>query len=369
MPPEQEPADGLESAFADLITGDQTPATETSTEPNPFTDGFVESPEPEPEQTSTETEPKPDDDGFPEDPPSPTSDKAGNVWKGIKSELKKTREELRTERDERQKLLDAKEVELTELREQASRVPDLQQKATLVEEAEKKLAIYHVEQSSEYLEAITKPLDAIGANAEIIAKTTGVRLAEIEDAITEPDPVKRRELLKAVVAEMDDVDKNDVIQMSKDAQSIFAKREAMRSQAHEARKELEKLNRENETKTQAEARKTFESAVETGVVELKKRIPFVEMVKGETADGMFSDLLTKSKSINFDAATPATKAFSAAAGVLLPRMVKQVDFLQKENAELKARIAKDNSSLPSVVPNPETTPSIVKDVDFQNFLG
>lgn len=377
MPPDQEPAaDGLESAFTDLVTGGQPSPEAPTSEPNPFVDGFMDNePAPTEEKPSVEGEQKPtkdDEDAFPDEPPSQASGKANEVWKGLKTEVKelrKTREQLRTERDERQAALDAKEAELVELRERASRVPDLEQKATLVEDAEKKLAIYHVEQSTEWQNTILKPLDAIGTNVELIAKANELRISDLDNALTEPDPVKRRELLKTVTADMDAIDRDEVLQMAKDTQAILSKQADMRAQAFEARKELEAVTKANETKAQAEARKIYETAAENGIVELQKRIPFMELTKGETVEGFFSGVLAKAKVADFNAASPATKAYSAAAGLILPRIVKQFDALKAENETLKARVGKENADIPTVGADPQTTQSVVTEIDFQNFMG
>jgi len=364
--------DPIDEAFANLAASSPEPVAEG---PNAFLENFAELPsadEPaKPDDTPTPTETKPDadtdTDGFPDEPPNKSSESAGNVWKGLKTELKKTKADLRAERDTKAQELAARDTELNELREKTSKLPDLEQKAAFVEEAERKIAILDVKQSREYKQAIEAPLDAIDAAAEIIAKANEVKLTDLQDAIMEADPVKRRELLRTVVADMDDVDKAEVIQMAKDTQIILAREREMSSRAFEARKELEAITKENETKAQEAARKTFETATENSVAELRKRVPFAELTAGETADGVFGNVLTKAKAVNLDTATPAVKAFAAAAGILLPRVVAQYVAAQAEIKTLKARIAGENADLPRVSGDPTPTLNQSKEVDFANF--
>lgn len=308
-----------------------------------------------------------DDDEFSDTPPGKGSEKSKTTWK----ELKGKATEYKTKWQESEKRIteevSKKDSELNELREKVAKLPELEQKAAIVEEAERKLAVFNVEQSNEFKTAILDPLEAIGKNAELIAKANEIKVNDLDDALTETDPAKRRELLRAVMADMDDVDKQEVLQMARDTQALLSKQAEMRAKAFEARKELEAVTKENETKAQAAARKSFETATENSISELRKRVPFVELAEGETADAVFASILEKAKATNFDGATMGTKAFAAAAGVLLPRVTKQLVASQAKIKALEARIAADNTALPSVTGAPAGGAS--DDDDGDDFMG
>jgi len=237
--PEQEP-NPIAEAFDDTII--PTP------ERNEFLDQFDDIQPPASEETPPAAEEAPpaatddaadDADGFPDEPPGQVTESSGKVWKNIKTELKKTKADLRLERDTKAQELAARDTELTQLREIAAKLPDLEQKATFVEEAEKKIAILDVRQSTEYQNTINKPLEAIGKSIDVIAEANQIKVHDLEDAIAESDPVKRRELLRAVMADMEDMDKREVMEMVRDTQAIFAKKADMEARAYEAKKELE----------------------------------------------------------------------------------------------------------------------------------
>lgn len=342
--------------FLAEITGEEstTPAPETPVEPNAFLDALTqpETPEaanPEPDASAkpeTDTTQNPEDT-TPEELPNATP-KAAEHWKIVKNDLKKTREELRQERDRAATEIQKRDEELTRLREQTARVAELEEKAKFVDDAERELAISRVEGTREYKETIITPLKAIEEQAELIAKSSDVDVDRLIDAMTHPDPVKRRELLKEVTAGIDEMDKLDIKRMSDDAVALLQKRDQIRERAAEAQREQETVAK---TRTEAEiqkARAAYKAQAENAVGELKKRVPFIPIVEGEDAEAVFGDIVKKASEIDFDSANPSTKAFAAAAGLVLPRVLKQLNKVMEENKSLSAKVAAGNTVRPSM---------------------
>jgi vacuolar-type H+-ATPase subunit I/STV1 len=213
-------------------------------EPNAFLDALTTPETPEPAKAEPDAPAKTDDVSMqnteepPEELPNATP-KAAEHWKIVKNDLKKTREELRQERDRAATEIQRRDEELAKLREQAARVVELEEKAKFVDDAERELAIARVEGTREYKETIIAPLKAIEEQAEIIAKASDVDVDRLIDAMTHPDPVKRRELLKEVTAGVDEMDKLDIKRMSDDAIALLQKRDQIRERASEAQREQE----------------------------------------------------------------------------------------------------------------------------------
>jgi len=296
-----------------------------------------------------------DPDNFPDMPPGKGSQASKDGWNKLKATAKDFKTKFETAEKTRAEELAARDAELEVLRKQVANLPELSERAKLADDAEKELAISRVEGTREYKETIEAPLIAIEDAAEAIAKANNVNFDDILDALTERDITKRRELLEDLMTGLRDTDKFDIIQMAKDTQQILTKRDNIRSRAAEARKELEAITQANETKAQKKAREDFESATAHSVSELRKRVPFIALNEGETADSVFDAILAKAKESNLDTANAATKAFAATAGVLLPRVTKQLIHAQEEVRKLQARIQASNSSIPKVGSTQQTS--------------
>jgi len=342
--------DDFMSAFKDLgKEPDETP------EPDTTKAGEGET---EPDKSGKETNPdidESDPDNFPDMPPGKGSQASKDGWNKLKATAKEFKTKFETAEKTRAEELAARDAELETLRKQVANIPELSERAKLADDAEKELAISRVEGTREYKETIEAPLIAIEDAAEAIAKANNVKFDDILDALTERDVTKRRELLEDLMVGLRDTDKFDIIQMAKDTQQILTKRDNIRSRAAEARKELEEITKANETKAQKKAREDFEAATAHSVSELRKRVPFIALTEGETADSVFEAILNKAKESNLDTANAATKAFAATAGVLLPRVTRQLIHAQEEVKKLQARIQEGNATRPKVGSTQQTS--------------
>ena len=380
MPEETESAAaGLAASLAEF----DTPAVPDGSPP-PETDDFLASfdvlPKDEPAAPATEAPPAADakppevvkpeetDDPYPDEPPAKGSEAAKTLgWGSLKTDLKKTRAELRTERDNAAKALAEKDAKIAEYEKQVAQLPELTEKAKFIEEAERELAVSRVEGTRDFKETILKPLEAIQTAAEAIATSNSIKLDDVLDVLTELDPAKQREGLKELIAGLDSVDQLEIAQMAKDSRMLLIKRDEILSRASEAKKELDTITQQRETAAQKARREEFEKSVDHTIGELKTRIPFMPLVEGETADAMFAAVAEKARASDFDAASPSTKAFSAAAGVLLPRVTKQLVQAQEDIKLLKARIAEGNASRPKV--GEASAPAVTGGSDDGDFMS
>jgi hypothetical protein len=103
------------------------------------------------------------------------------------------------------------------------------------------------------------------------------------------------------------------------------------------------------------------------VTELKKRVPFIPSWMAKTRKPCSSDIVKKASEIDFDGANPSTKAFAAAAGLVLPRVLKQLGRVMEENKALNAKVAAGNTVRPSMGGG-DPAPSQSKSGDFLGDL-
>jgi hypothetical protein len=331
----------------------------------PEPDAPVADPAPDTDEPPAAETPKDDIDEIPEPEKASAAakenfNKIKESAKGYKAKLEAAEKLIEAERAERAAKEAEYQLKLAEL-------PELSEKAKFAEEAEKELAISRVEGTKEFKATIIKPSEAIEAAAAVLAKSNELDPEVVLDALYQRDPAKRREMLKEMVTGLDDLDKQELIGMARDMQELLNRRDAIYAQAAEAKKEHEELTRANETKAQEKARKIFESDVENAVAEMKKRLPFIPLADGETADSVYGNILSKARAIDLNTAPPANRAFAAAAPLALNRMARQLFKIQEENKTLQARIAEGNATRPAV--KDTSAPAKDEGGDFFENLG
>lgn len=336
----------------DYLAGVLKDVAATFEPPAPEPAAVVESPAPvvEPPTPVDTPEPAATDDIDEIKPPENASAATREHWDKIKETSRNYKAKaaaaealLETERQEAAAKLSEYEAKLAE-------VAEIRARAEKYDEAEKELAVSRVESSEQFKNAIIKPLEAIFSKAEQLARDNELSPSDVFDAIREPDPAKQRAMLKDLIPQLDDLDRTKFLRMVEDASGIYAKEDEIRANALAAKKEMEERAQQETTKAREASAKEFQSAAEHSAAELKKRLPFVELEPGETADGVFALMLKKAKETDFDAAPQSVKATAALSTIALERAIKQNQKLMDEVKTLKARVAEDSKSSPAIDP-------------------
>jgi hypothetical protein len=346
-----EPSGDLLADFTRDILGDApepeaTPAPDGGETPKPDGDA------PEPDETpKTEDKPAEDPDAIPDKP------KNKDDW----NRLRESRDKHKTAAEERERLLAEREARLKEveaereeLKAKAARIAELELRAKEAEEYEKELAVTRIEATREYKESIAKPLQTIGEQAEILAKSNETNEDSVFNMLNEADPVKQREAFKALTTGWDEVDRAELWSMAKDARVLLDKQAAMRENAHAARKEQESLAAQREAEQKELRNKEIRAAADTAIKALREKVPFVPIAEGETEDDRYNALTQKLKDVDFDSQTPRGKAFAAATALMYPTMLKMMAAKDAELAELRAAVGKKQATKPNVEPSRET---------------
>ena len=185
-----------------------------------------------------------------------------------------------------------------------------------------------------------QPLEAIGTAAEELAKANDIDPDAFLDALSERDRAKRNKALEPLIAGLSDLDKSEALQMLRDTQALLDKHDKMVANASDAKAELEGMTKAQTERAKAEFRKNLEYGVADVIQSFKDRVPFMPLAEGETLDAVMENIRTQSLDANFDTANPKVQAYAIAAGVILPRLVKQYRAVEAAKKSAEDRIAK-----------------------------
>lgn len=324
----------------------------------------------EPEEVKPETPetPKAEDPPAGDDiPDKPKNKDDWNKLRGSRDELKKSDEAKSKTLAEREERLKSLEAELTETKAKAARVIELEERAKLADEYEKELAVTRVEATRDYKATIAEPLKVIGDLVETLSKENEADVEAVYRMINEVDPAKQRSQFKEITAGWDEVDRLELRDKTREARVLLDKQFEIRSNAHAAAKETERLSAERAEQQKVVSRKEFTAAADTAIASLREKVPFIPLADGETEDGRFGLLKTRLEAVDFDSQTPRGKAFAAATALMYPQMLRMMQKQAEEIATYKAAVGKKQSGKPSVSPNPE--PSGEDTGDFFKEFG
>lgn len=258
-------------------------------------------------------------------------------WGELKTELKQERAAIRMMKEEMEQLKQKSLYDPTE-------VEDLKRQ---VEEYNKELAVHRIEATREYREAITEPLRAIGSVAESLARRYELDQDAFFDALATADEAKQQKLLTDMVDGMSDRDRLKVYQMADDTLMLLRKRDDMKARSHEAMQELELRQREASERGLAERKRVFSSQVDRVFDAFVDSLPFHPLDPSESKTAVMEQLKRDVLASDVAGAGPDVQAYSAASGVVLPRLIKQFRALAAENQALKTRIGNASASSPT----------------------
>lgn len=234
---------------------------------------------------------------------------------------------------------------------------ELRGKKETFEAAEKKLAVFDVTSTVEFENTIIKPLKAIDDRLQKIAKSNEVSYDELADIVSEPDYEKQREAALAMLPSLNDFDRLAFSRMLEDARPLLDKRSEIIENAENAKKEIKEREEREAKESKGKATETFKASVKNTVESLAKRMPFVALTDGETAEGVLKGILDKASAEDFDAATPITKGTAAVSVLALERAILQAQKQEDYIKTLEARVAEANRGKATVGDGPEPAPA------------
>jgi hypothetical protein len=285
------------------------------------------------------------DDAYPDSEVDGMGDGAKVRWGEVKAELKAERRAAYALKQELEQLKQKSLYDPTE-------VDGLKQQ---IEEFNRELSVHRIEATSEYKQAIDAPLMIIGEAAASVARRYEIDQDALFDALANTDEAKQQKELTDLVDGMSDRDRLKIYQMADDTLTILNKRNEMKARSHEAMQELEIRQRQTAERSGADHKREFSSHMDRLFESLEDKLPFHPLDPNESKSAVMEQLKRDALLSDVRSAGTDVQAYSAAAGVVLPRLIKQFRALAAENSTLKTRLSSNSAASPTKAR--QTTPS------------
>lgn len=346
------PQETTQDSFLDALDSALSNITESPLENVEIEEPKEEaSPEPEATEESAdkkESTEKPNTDepleALSEDIGDEWTPKAANRFKQLKDELKTNRSELDTLRQT--------------VKEQASKMEELNAMAESrdVDSLKETLQQYEIEKSfsdlentSQYKEAVSEPLNRLMDKASVIADKYDVDYDTLVDVIALDDTEAQDSKLSELLPDASDRDKSAIYRIIEDIDPIMDRRNQLFENADAALQEAQYLD---EQKQQAELAEKFEirKAITRNVIKrVGEKLPFLSGVEGLD----MASIEAKASDLDPSVVHPVDFAYNSVASQILPTIVREYLSSRAEAEVLMNKLAEYEDAEPTVSGSPK----------------
>lgn len=288
--------------------------------------------------------------------------KAANRFKQLKDELKTNRSELDTLRQT--------------VKEQASKMEELNAIAESrdVDALKETLQQYELEKSfsdlentSQYQEAVSEPLNRLMDKASVIADKYDVDYDTLVDVIALEDTEEQDIKLSELLPDASDRDKSAIYRIIEDIDPIMDRRNQLFENADAALKEAQYLD---EQKQQAELAEKFEirKAITRNVVKrVSEKLPFLSGVDGLD----MASIEEKASDLDPSVVHPVDFAYNSVASQILPTIVREYLSSRAEAEVLMNKLAEYEDAEPTVSGSPKSDSASKRpsDLSFEDAIN
>lgn len=225
---------------------------------------------------------------------------------------------------------------------------------------EQELAISRVEATTEYKQLVSEPAEALSAAASALASRYQIDEQKVLDALVEGDAKRQNALLDEIVDGMSERDRSRLYRLVDDMSAVVEQDKALRERASTAWEEAQ-ARAQAETEAGERQRKlSLTTATEKiiSLFETKKLDAYGVDLAAVKAASLESDI---------DRASPEVKAYAAAAGNMLPNVLKALASKEARIRELEASVAKFTRATPGASAT-ETVNAALGANPVSNFL-
>ena len=218
-----------------------------------------------------------------DDPIEELSDEVGDEWTPkAANRFKQLKEELRTNKSELDTLRQT-------VKEQESKMSELTAIAENkdVEALQEQLRQYEIEKSFSYLEntyqykeVVTEPLNRLMDRAEVIAEKYEVDYDALVDIISMDDSTKQDQALSELLPEASGRDKSTIYRVIEDIDPIIQKRNELFENADEALQEAQYIQEQKAQMELAEKAEVRNVITKNVVQRVSEKLPFLSGVEG-----------------------------------------------------------------------------------------
>jgi hypothetical protein len=332
----------------------------------PETEDTEEPPLADKEETKEEPKEKPNTDEPLEDLSEDIGDdwtpKAASRFKQLKDELKTNRSELDTLRQT--------------VKEQASKMEELNAIAENrdVDALKETLQQYELEKSfsdlentTQYQEAVSEPLNRLMDKASVIAEKYDVDYDALVDVIALDDTEAQDSKLSELLPDASDRDKSAIYRIIEDIDPIMDRRNQLFENADAALKEAQYLDEQKQQSELAEKVEIRKAITRNVVKRVGEKLPFLSGVEGLD----MSAIEAKASDLDPSVVHPVDFAYNSVASQILPTIVREYLSSRAEAEVLMNKLAEYEEAEPTIsgTPKSDTTSKRPSDLSFEEAIS
>jgi hypothetical protein len=221
------------------------------------------------------------------------------------------------------------------------------------DEYENELKFSRLESTKEYKQAVTEPLNGIQKEVSDISKLyEGVDPRNIYAAMVEPDPAKRRALLKEATSAFDPVDSLAIRSKAEELQKVFERREVLTKDVNTVLQMIQAEEQKEATAFQQRMETEVKTAYDSEWQNLQKENALLRPIEGNEAwNSTLNSIQQQAMQIENTELDPRAKAkltFNAAAMPVVMNVFK--DYVAKTQTRI-SELEKLTKELRSTIPS------------------
>tara|TARA_Y100000401_G_scaffold84549_1_gene69830 strand:- start:42 stop:1289 length:1248 start_codon:yes stop_codon:yes gene_type:complete len=305
-----------------------------------------------------------------DDPIEELSDEVGDEWTPkAANRFKQLKEELRTNKSELDTLRQT-------VKEQESKMSELTAIAENkdVEALQEQLRQYEIEKSFsdlentyQYKEVVTEPLNRLMDRAEVIAEKYEVDYDALVDIISMDDSTKQDQALSELLPEASGRDKSTIYRVIEDIDPILQKRNELFENADEALQEAQYIQEQKAQMELAEKAEVRNVITKNVVQRVSEKLPFLSGVEGLD----MSAIESKASDLDPSVVHPVDFAYNSVAAQLLPTIVREYLSSRAEAEVLMNKLSEYEDAEPTVsgAPKSDTASKRPSDLSFEEAIS
>jgi hypothetical protein len=291
---------------------------------------------------------------------------AGTAFKAVRGDLKAA-----------QAALAAKETEMRELRETATKVDEKEynQLKESVAAYEKELAVLNVQATKEFKTKIAQPLEAAEQGLVQLAKKHNISEGDLRAALAEPDPAVRSDKLSTLSENFNRIDTVRFDQLIVETERLAAQKATAISGAAEQFETLKQQQADAQRKAEEAFQADWQKALDTASSKVVGEFSAVFEKTGDEAwDKALENAITNVKSTDLTKLSNEEIAASMYKAGALPLVLSLVSQMFTQNQTLNETLDRLRGSTPSPgdgtpPPLPTETPPVPVDGSFATVVG
>lgn len=260
-------------------------------------------------------------------------------WDAVKQKKAEAEAEAESLRKELEALKQAKPAEDPEKQVLKTQLEELKKQ---YDEYDLEIKAVRVESSREFREQVTYPGQAVIGELTSLAERNGIDKSLVVQAVAQTsDPKARSAALSELAASLNDYDKTQLYSLSHRFSDLAKLREQYLSNAGTVAQELEQRRVQEMAEQKAQTLTTWKAETNRAWGALEAKLP--ELKALQVSPTMASEIASRDP----DTVPPLEKAYSLAAGKLLPSFVAELRKAQAKVTELESSLQKYQKATPS----------------------